>query len=143
MLGKVNSMSTYLGALTDSWKQFEASYLENIFSGQGDSLDRLERTIAYGGMNRMINDLNLTAATNDLQKLVYGQLLNAAWKLDTETARPFIWYDSFHAPSPFSRYGINIEGQQGEWLVMRQENRANGHPADGTLHGDEDQCMFR
>ncbi|KGO49181.1 hypothetical protein PEXP_012300 [Penicillium expansum] len=85
-LGAQNSLSSALGDIFAAWKDTEASYLKNIFSGEESSLNDLEILIDDGKMNAMPNRLDEDQMSKDLQAVLYGQLMPTAWKTASQNA---------------------------------------------------------
>ncbi|KAA8651287.1 uncharacterized protein ATNIH1004_000168 [Aspergillus tanneri] len=88
-----NGLSSFLGQMMSRWQGIEADYLDSIFSGHGENgtTTDLYNQIKYGAMLPIINELKLTDTLPQVEKVVYGQLIQAAWKNLPDGSKPFIW----------------------------------------------------
>ncbi|KAJ5972870.1 uncharacterized protein N7479_002788, partial [Penicillium vulpinum] len=84
-----NSLSSALGDIFASWKDLEASYLKNIFSGDDSSLGNLAFLIEDGKMNFLPNKLDQDLMAAELQAVLYGQLMPIAWKTASDNIGAF------------------------------------------------------
>jgi hypothetical protein len=88
-----NTIASYLGETMSTWKDLEAQYLQSIFSGTEGSngTDALYALIDNGSMTKVAGNLDLSGTSNQVKKIVYGQMIPYAWSVSPSGSRPFIW----------------------------------------------------
>lgn len=80
-----------MGALFDVWKNTQADYLSEVFSGTNEStLEMLDSLIRDGMMNMVPIDINLSAMVKLVQKIMFGQMIPVAWAVAPAAFTPFV-----------------------------------------------------
>ncbi|KAJ5826170.1 hypothetical protein N7474_003308 [Penicillium riverlandense] len=80
-LGTENSISDALGTYFSTWTGMEGGYMTSLFSGASDdsSIGGLQELVANGSMLLLSDQVELTGMTAEAEKILYGQLIPAAW----------------------------------------------------------------
>ncbi|KAJ5515142.1 hypothetical protein N7463_004694 [Penicillium fimorum] len=86
-----NTIDSFLGETMNTWKGIESSYLESLFSKSNPDTDTLYTMINNGAMGAIMDALDLNSTSNDVKKILYGQMIPFAWSVSQDQARPFIW----------------------------------------------------
>jgi hypothetical protein len=72
------------------WKKLESDYLRNLFWDNADT-DSLYALINNGTMGAVMDTLDLSSTSQDVQKILFGQMIPFAWSASLDEVRPFIW----------------------------------------------------
>ncbi|CAL5868266.1 uncharacterized protein PFLUO_LOCUS2490 [Penicillium psychrofluorescens] len=80
-LGTENGISDALGTYFSAWTGMESGYMTSLFSGASDdsSIAALQNLVANGSMLLLSSQVELTGMTDQAEKILYGQLIPAAW----------------------------------------------------------------
>ncbi|KUM57957.1 hypothetical protein ACN42_g9213 [Penicillium freii] len=91
-LGTQNGISSALGTCFSAWNGLESGYITSLFSGAKDevSIDALKTLTANGSMLLLSPKVDLSGMTSQAEKILYGQLIPAAWAISPETLYPRI-----------------------------------------------------
>ncbi|KAJ5199735.1 hypothetical protein N7472_004939 [Penicillium cf. griseofulvum] len=73
-----NTVDSFLGETMKGWKNLESSYLQNLFSENADT-DSLYSLINNGTMGAIMDNLDLSSTSQDVQKILFGQMIPFAW----------------------------------------------------------------
>ncbi|CCF36527.1 hypothetical protein CH063_08081 [Colletotrichum higginsianum] len=86
-----NDLTSSMGALFDVWKNTQADYLSEVFSGTNEStLEMLDSLIRDGMMNMVPVDINLSEMVKLVQKIMFGQMIPVAWAVAPAAFTPFV-----------------------------------------------------
>ncbi|KGO46959.1 hypothetical protein PEX1_041720 [Penicillium expansum] len=91
-LSTQNSVSAALGVYFSAWTGLESGYMTSLFGGASDntSIDALKTLASNGSMLLLSSKVNLSGLTAQAEKILYGQLIPAAWAISPETTYPRI-----------------------------------------------------
>ncbi|KAJ5959353.1 uncharacterized protein N7479_006503 [Penicillium vulpinum] len=80
-LGTQNSISSALGTYFSGWTGVESEYISALFNGTNDehSINAIRDLTSSGGMLLLSSRVDLTGMTAQAAKILYGQLIPAAW----------------------------------------------------------------
>ncbi|KAJ5613080.1 hypothetical protein N7510_006274 [Penicillium lagena] len=80
-LGTENGISDALGTYFSAWTGMESGYMTSLFSGASDdsSITALQSMVTSGAMLLLSSQVELTGMTAQAEKILYGQLIPAAW----------------------------------------------------------------
>ncbi|KAJ5189550.1 hypothetical protein N7472_008564 [Penicillium cf. griseofulvum] len=80
-LGTQNSISSALGVYFSAWTGMESGYTSSLFAGASDdtSIGPIETLTTSGAMLLLSSKVDLTGMTSQAQKILYAQLIPAAW----------------------------------------------------------------
>lgn len=70
------------------WQGLHTSYLNTTF--EADNPQDLQGLLQGGVINGAINELNFKDANDEVEKVLYAQMIPFAWSIAPTTARPFI-----------------------------------------------------
>jgi hypothetical protein len=92
-LGTQNELSSILSGIVNSFQNVTSTYVQNLFSGQGNYINQLAAQLANGkwlnnGLGTSNTD-NLYGMKNIMMNTFYGLLLPKAWK-NNPNVHPFI-----------------------------------------------------
>ncbi|KAF9891073.1 hypothetical protein FE257_005008 [Aspergillus nanangensis] len=74
-----NALSSSLGDYISDWRKVDAAYLTGIFSGSDEGLEILEALMLSGHMLAMTEGMTGQSLTQDMERILYGQLISEAW----------------------------------------------------------------
>ncbi|KAJ5164452.1 uncharacterized protein N7500_006282 [Penicillium coprophilum] len=91
-LGTQNGISSALGVYFSAWTGMESGYMSSLFDGANDdsSISPLKTLTSSGSMLLLSSKVDLTGMTAQAQKILYGQLIPAAWAQGPGTLYPRI-----------------------------------------------------
>ncbi|KAJ5951928.1 uncharacterized protein N7479_010341 [Penicillium vulpinum] len=86
-----NTIDSFLGQTMTAWKNIESDYLTSIFSANNTDTHTLYTMINNGAMGAVMDTIDLTHTSTDVEKILYGQMIPYAWSVSQDETRPFIW----------------------------------------------------
>ncbi|KAJ5372737.1 hypothetical protein N7517_004743 [Penicillium concentricum] len=133
-----NTMDSFVGVVMKSWQRLESSYLESIFSGNSDTIEGLYATINNGTIAAAMDKLNLVDTSDEVEKLLYGQMIAYAWSISPDNAHPFIWRSEIYCDentTPIDK-GAFVEQTSLSKIYVCHQNKmhllVNAHQKKGT-----------
>jgi hypothetical protein len=75
----------------NAWKGIESDYLDDLFSDKNTDTNTLYNMINNGAMGEIMDTLDLNDTSNDVKKILYGQMIPYAWSVSQDNVHPFIW----------------------------------------------------